>query len=226
MTTPNGLGPLLTLNGLTHADLTDTTGDPYSDAEVLNRNILRMTELVPSRYSEASPQLEQTRSWVWRLRDSAKRADATDRKHIHRGPSLMLLGRTGCGKTHEAYGALWLLATNPVVMKIEAVSAPDLYAAMRPRFGVDAEAVFDRYAKATVLFVDDLGAAKATEWTEEVTYRLVNFRYENEMPTLLTSNVPPQGLAGALGERVASRLTEIAERVVMDGADRRYEGAA
>ena len=43
-------------------------------------------------------------------------------------------------------------------------------------------------------FVDDLGAAKPSEWTEEINYRLVNHRYEHMLPTIFTSNVPAREL--------------------------------
>ena len=77
-----------------------------------------------------------------------------------------------------------------------------------------------------MLFVDDLAAAKLTEWTEEVTYRLVNYRYEQCLPGIFTSNVPPAQLRDALGERIASRLVEMCERIVLKGDDRRKGMAA
>ena len=103
-----------------------------------------------------------------------------------------------------------------------ATPAADLYARLRPRHGVDSEDVFERHAKAPVLMLDDLGAAKGTDWVEEVNYRLINHRYERMLPTLVTSNVRPRDLAGVVGERVASRLTEMATPVVLKGPDRRY----
>jgi DNA replication protein DnaC len=42
------------------------------------------------------------------------------------------------------------------------------------------------------------------------------------LPTLLTSNLRPAELASALGERVASRLAEMTQRVALKGTDRRY----
>ena len=97
---------------------------------------------------------------------------------------------------------------------------------MRPRHGVDSETEFRAAADAGLLVLDDLGVSKNSEWVEEVNYRLVNHRYENTLPTLFTSNVRPRDLAEALGERVASRLTEMTGRVILKGADRRYGSAA
>src|SRR5690606_7391206 len=99
--------------------------------------------------------------------------------------------------------------------------AADLYARLRPRHGIDSETEFRAIADAPLLMVDDLGAAKTSEWVEEVNYRLINWRYDRVLPTVFTSNVLPKELKVALGERVASRLVEMADRVTLKGEDRR-----
>ncbi|MER7128641.1 hypothetical protein [Streptosporangium saharense] len=40
-----------------------------------------------------------------------------------------------------------------------------------------------------LLLLDDLGSAKASEWTEEITYRVINHRHENLLPGVFTSNL-------------------------------------
>jgi DNA replication protein DnaC len=101
-----------------------------------------------------------------------------------------------------------------------------MYAALRPRSGVDSETEFRKYAHARLLMLDDLGAAKSSEWTEEINFRLINHRYENQLPTILTSNVLPGELMNRVGDRVASRLVEMCDRVVIKGSDRRKRPAA
>lgn len=138
------------------------------------------------------------------------------------GPgSLLIVGKTGVGKTYQAFGALRLLAASGVTVDWAATTAPDLYARLRPRDGSDPEAEFARFAEADLLVLDDLGAAKGSEWTEEITYRLIGHRYDAMTPCLITSNVPADELGKALGDRVASRLTEMCQRVVLRGGDRR-----
>ena len=136
-------------------------------------------------------------------------------------PSLLILGRTGTGKTHQAIGAIRTLAAKGVTVGWHADTAPGLFASLRPREGVDTEAEFRKIATAPLLLIDDLGAAKVTEWTEEILYRLINDRYEAILPGLFTSNVPVDELRAALGDRVASRLTEMCQRIVLRGGDRR-----
>ncbi len=45
------------------------------------------------------------------------------------------------------------------------------------------------------------------------------------LPTLITTNLPTEQLRVALGDRVASRLAEMTERVILKGPDRRRRTA-
>jgi DNA replication protein DnaC len=135
--------------------------------------------------------------------------------------SLLILGRTGVGKTWQAFGAIRLLARRGVTPEWQAVTEPDLYARLRPREGTDSESEFARLADAPLLLLDDLGAAKNSEWTEEVTYRLIGHRYDAMTPTLITTNVEISDLRKNLSERVSSRLHEMCRYVVLKGDDRR-----
>ncbi|MFI6883401.1 ATP-binding protein [Streptosporangium canum] len=199
--------------------------DPYSRQEQIRLAAEYADKHIPARYADAVADDVAVVTWVQRLLDRAV-ADSAMRVtcSVRSGPSLLILGPTGVGKTHQAFGALRLLATTGIRAKWQAVTAADLYARLRPRHGVDSETEFRLLADAPLLLIDDLGAAKTSEWVEEVNYRLVNWRYERVLPTLFTSNVPPKELSTSLGERVASRLVEMTERVVLQGADRRRVG--
>lgn len=196
--------------------------DPTDRAEQARLALDYADAHIPARYADAVADDGAIAAWADQiiagtLADSADHVIAAVRK----GPSLLIVGPTGVGKTHQAYGALRRIAAAGVRAKWVAVSAADLYARLRPRHGVDAEAEFRLFADAPLLLVDDLGAAKYSEWVEEVTGRLVNWRYERLFPTIITSNVPPKELGEALGERVASRLAEMTDRVTLTGHDRR-----
>lgn len=138
-----------------------------------------------------------------------------------RTPSLLLHGNTGTGKTHQGYGALRAIGNAAIVVPWVATTTANLYAAMRPRKGVDTEAEFERYAGTPLLLLDDLGAAKASEWTEEVTYRLIDHRYGQCLPSIFTTNLLLRMLRDNLGDRTASRLMEMTTPVELEGADRR-----
>jgi DNA replication protein DnaC len=81
---------------------------------------------------------------------------------------------------------------------------------------------------ADLLVLDDLGAEKTSEWVEETMNLIVNTRYNERRVTIFTSNYPdipddtePNSLLFRIGHRMRSRLHEMCEFVVMDGADYR-----
>ncbi|MDT9683696.1 ATP-binding protein [Streptomyces sp. TRM76323] len=145
---------------------------------------------------------------------------------IDHGPSLLIAGPTGTGKTHQAYGAVRTLLAAGVRLRWAATNTADLHAQLRPRQGHDPERAFQELAQSPLLILDDLGAAKQSEWTEEQTYRLIDRRYTSMLPTLITTNVPIAELRNVLGDRVASRLAEMTTRVILQGPDRRRSPAS
>ncbi len=214
-------GPDPTVEFVTAAQL----GSPHAHAEALERGRKAMAEKIPAHYAEAVLDVPGVAAWVRTL----VRSIDTDQRtvpHLDRGRSLLILGPTGTGKSHATYGALRALSVCGVPTAWTFTTAADLYARLRPRQGVDSEDEFAAFAQVPILAVDDLGAAKNSDWTEEVNYRLINHRYEHELPTLITSNVPVKELGTKLGARVASRLTEMADRVVLRGTDRRASKSA
>lgn len=193
--------------------------DPWWIQETLEREQRKLAANLPPHYSDAIVTDPGVREWVKTLLGIAKAERG--RPWVRTGPSLLLVGGTGTGKTFEAYGAVRALATSGAATSWTVTTAADMYAKLRPRPNVDMETQFERFAQVPLLILDDLGAAKGSEWNEEINYRLINYRYEQHLPTLITSNIPPKQLASALGERVASRLAEMTTLVVLKGADRR-----
>jgi DNA replication protein DnaC len=221
----NRLPEILAAHGVNPDQLlAQATDDPYGHAAETLTAIADTEQRMPHHYRTAVTTEPQILQWANHLIDQALAVRARThslRPHIGHGPSLLLLGATGVGKTHEAYGALRHIAVAGVRSAWRATPAADLYALLRPRHNVDSETEFRRWADARLLVLDDLGAAKATEWTEEINYRLINHRYEHELPTLITSNLTPQQLATEIGERCYSRLSEMCQRISIKGHDRR-----
>ncbi|MFI1814416.1 ATP-binding protein [Streptomyces sp. NPDC020422] len=177
---------------------------------------------IPARYRHALADHPQVTAWADAIARAGRPGPAGTRG-IAEGPSLRIVGPTGTGKTHQAYGAIRSLLTAGVRLRWEAVTAADLYARLRPRPGFDSERDLQSLMRCPLLLLDDLGAAKTSEWTEELTYRLINHRYEHLRPTLITSNLTTDVLRAALGDRVASRLAQMTERVTLEGEDRRRQ---
>ncbi|MDI3402850.1 ATP-binding protein [Streptomyces cavernicola] len=199
------------------ADLapTDTEADPYG-ATALELAAAR----IPARFRHAYAEHPDISAWVGEIA-RVGRPGPGGAPGIAEGPSLLIAGPTGTGKTYQAYGAVRALLAAGVRLRWQAVTAADLYANLRPRSGHDPERELYTLMRCPLLLLDDLGAAKASEWTEELTYRLINHRYEHLRPTLITTNLPIRDLRSKLGDRVASRLAEMTDRVTLTGDDRR-----
>ena len=115
---------------------------------------------------------------------------------------LVLLGVTGCGKTHlaAAIAGQRLAAGDRVAF----VNVPDFLDALRPGREEDAVELLRRVREVPVLILDDLGAQKSTPWAEEKLYQLLNHRHLARLHTVVTTN---QGL-GEMEPRIASRLAD------------------
>ncbi|MYZ35595.1 MULTISPECIES: ATP-binding protein [unclassified Streptomyces] len=181
---------------------------------------------MPPRYRGAEADHPQVLDWVREVARQAVAPSRGARRQITTGPSLLMAGVVGSGKTHQAYGAVRALAGAGIGVRWRAVTAADLYAELRPRPGTDSERELAVVSRCPLLILDDLGAAKSSEWVEEVTYRLINRRYNHMLPTLITTNLAIKDLRAYLGDRVASRLAQMTARVEFEPVDRRRRHAA
>lgn len=145
---------------------------------------------------------------------------------------LYLVGPTGTGKTHLSYAII-----NGVIEKYQtpvvAGTVPDLLEMFRPKQkkNEQAEERLELAKTVDLLLLDDLGAEKDSEWVAERLFLIINARYLNQLPTIITSNVPldaletdPYGKPIIGWERITSRIREMCHRLLMDGEDFRREG--
>ncbi|MEU9079667.1 ATP-binding protein [Kitasatospora sp. NPDC048538] len=194
------------------------TDQPSTALELADRRI-------PPRYRLAVADHPEVTTWVQQV-TLACRPGPGGTPGIAQGPSLLIAGPTGSGKTHQAYGAIRSLLKAGVRLRWTKLTATELYASQRPRHGTDTEREMRDLMTCSLLVLDDLGAAKASEWTEELTLRLVDHRYEHLLPTIFTINLAPGEIKNALGDRTASRLADMCERAILTGTDRRRRTAA
>lgn len=180
----------------------------------------KVTAFIPPRFRAPIELLPAVANWV----DRGRKAQG-----------LYLAGQVGTGKTHTAWAATvaWCLATgtDPQPREVDRRTGPNVIVArltdllddLRP--GDDARQRVRDCQSAALLVIDDLGAEKPSEWTQERLYSVVDHRYANCLPLIVTGNLPPSKLAEQAGDRVASRLAEMCEVVPMTGADRRRKAS-
>lgn len=66
--------------------------------------------------------------------------------------------------------------------------------------------IIEECENAPILILDDLGAQKPSGWSGERLYDLINYRYMELLPIIVTTNCRPEELRSALGERIFDRI--------------------
>lgn len=128
-----------------------------------------------------------------------------------------LYGPPGTGKTHLAIAALHERGAG-LFWK-----APDFLAFLRahlagersgdPVSATTEQMIHDYGVASAPLVLDDLGTENQTDWANEQLYRILDGRYEQRAPTILTSNVPSE----RVDQRIWSRYRE--GLVICEGED-------
>lgn len=141
------------------------------------------------------------------------------------GGCAILTGPTGTGKTHQAWAwwQRWAVERDAQGERPGSIPTPMFYTAAdlmeMLRRSFDGEPV--RLPLGHLLVLDDLGAEKASEWTVQELNRIVDERYRQCAPLLVTSNLSGKEMRERLGDRLVSRLAEMCVPVRIEGSDRR-----
>ncbi|MGB7587395.1 MAG: ATP-binding protein [Solirubrobacterales bacterium] len=157
-------------------------------------------------------------------------------QNLSGGKGLWLMGNTGTGKTTLA---MLVAKTALAAGKTVAIYfTPKLLTQIRQTYQAteseDAyDAFFRRLTSVDLLYIDDLGSERRTDWVVEQLYALVNERYESERSMLVTSNAErdvhegQQRLEEQVGARTVSRLIEICgDPLPLFGPDQRLTARA
>lgn len=137
---------------------------------------------------------------------------------------LILIGGYGCGKTHLAAAiANARLEQNDEVLF---VVVPDLLDHLRATFNptspVGYDERFEQVRTTPLLILDDLGTHAATPWAQEKLFQIVNYRYNAELPTVITTNHDLE----EIDVRIRSRLVDpaISKIITILAPDYRQSG--
>lgn len=145
-----------------------------------------------------------------------------------RGPNLLLFGPVDTGKTHAGFAAMRRLWFDGVISHANYAngrslgrnfayySLPDLLGRLRNR-----ELNMSELLAVQVLFLDDIGTTKRTDWMQEQLFNILNARRAEVAPVVSTTNLDMEGLSDHLGEPAFSRLVGDAHMVHVKGVHRR-----
>lgn len=120
---------------------------------------------------------------------------------------LSLHGTYGSGKTHlaAAIGNYQSAKGSPPLFIVVPDLLDHLRAAFAPNSGISLDKRFNEVRTAQLLILDDLGTQSATPWAREKLYQLFNYRYNAELPTVITSSIMPDELDQRLYSRMSDR---------------------
>jgi len=74
-----------------------------------------------------------------------------------------------------------------------------------------------------VLAIDDLGSEKITDFVKQITYYIINYREQECLHTLITSNFSLQEIDNQIDTRISSRIGGMCKIVKIEGKDRRLQ---
>lgn len=141
--------------------------------------------------------------------------------------SLFITGASGVGKTILMAG---------IVKEILKDRKRDAIWKSYPGFIMRLQSMFKRNDEETpfdvaedvasfpgTLCIDDIGAEKMTAFVQQITYYIINYREQEMLHTLITSNFSLQQIDEQIDTRVSSRIGGMCKIVKLTGRDRRLE---
>lgn len=148
------------------------------------------------------------------------------------GTGIILSGSCGVGKTHLAAAIaheLMKQGYQPIfgtlISLLERVKSTYNTKSSKETD----EEIINSYINCSLLIIDDLGKEKPSEWTLEKLYQVLNARYEDNKPIIITTNYSMDKLIERLtvnnnnetAEATVSRIYEMCQGINMQGNDYR-----
>lgn len=140
---------------------------------------------------------------------------------------LMIMGTYGTGKTHLACAIANELIENQTELINKTMQ--DLLSEIKKSFNeFSNSSILEDYKTVPLLIIDDMGKEQSTEWSISTIYDIINGRYENYLPTIITTNFNSQKLKqelgnGSVAEALVDRLYEMCIPVIIGGGSWRVK---
>jgi len=147
---------------------------------------------------------------------------------------IIIIGDKGTGKTH-----ITSAIANELLKKeigVICMTERGLLGRIRQTYSerdMSEKEVLDAYIKVPLLIIDDLGKEKASEWTLATLYSIIDGRYEEAMPIIVTTNYDEDGIVARLtptggdtttAECIVDRLKEVCRIAKTKGTSWREGG--
>lgn len=146
----------------------------------------------------------------------------------NKGEGLLFSGTPGTGKTHLAAAI-----TNHIIFQFSIAvkfgSFIDILEDIKKTFGkkydkkADDDDLLEQLIEIPLLVIDDIGKENSTDWSNSILYRVINRRYEDYKPIIITTNYSIKELEQNIGKATFSRIIEMCDGIKMDGNDFRKQ---
>jgi DNA replication protein DnaC len=133
---------------------------------------------------------------------------------------LYIWGGCGTGKTHALYAIARAIFAN-TRKTVQVVNIVEFLNDIKSTYDNKYEDAEQIIKTKVILCIDDIGTENLTTWSTEQIYRVINFRYEQMLPTFFATNLSPQEMSVRLGDRIMSRIAEMCEMINLNGEDKR-----
>lgn len=161
------------------------------------------------------------------------------------GTGLLLIGGVGSGKSHLAAAVVNAVLDYIPIPDSEAEDAYNLgYPVGARLYGVrfvptvglleeirasydndeNTQELMQQYKTAKLLVLDDLGAERPTEWVRERLFDIIDYRYNECLPVVITSNANIPELRQHLGDRLCDRIRSMCKTFTVTAGSRRPTG--
>lgn len=139
-----------------------------------------------------------------------------------RGENYLLIGTTGLGKTHLSTSVARTVIDGGFDVVYD--TAQGVFSAFEAaQFGRDAAAGEDKYLRCELLIMDDLGTELTNTFTVSCLYNIINTRLNNNLSTIINTNLTHSELRARYADRITSRLFGEFRPLMFTGNDIRRE---
>lgn len=119
---------------------------------------------------------------------------------------LVFMGSYASGKTHlaAAIGNYRMGVGGSPMFVVVPDLLDHLRATFSPHSSISYDHLFEEVRTSPMLILDDLGTQSATPWAKEKLYQIMNYRYNAELPTVITTALKLE----EVDPRLRSRMTD------------------
>ncbi|HEY83340.1 MAG TPA: ATP-binding protein [Dehalococcoidia bacterium] len=117
---------------------------------------------------------------------------------------LVLQGTNGCGKTHLAAAIInyRYQMGQPALFVVVPDFLDHLRCTFSPESKVSYDQLFEKVKTAPLLVLDDFGEQATTPWAQEKLYQVINYRYNAQLPTVITTVCSLDEIESRIGSRL------------------------